>query len=231
MVTAHPDGSAASAQRVAQFLAEALGAKLTVYPLTDRLAPIAGVAGIEIPRFAERMQADLVVLPRICFAGELLADAVTRRSRLPSLSVASGCEDLRRWLIALDGSARCRLVLSMVTPMSRPSGHGDLGSGAGGQCLRWYPARAVRGRRWGARHRVAPRRTAAANSGGQSGAPPGERRERHGLDRTDLSFCRIGVRDTARLHLSPCPRCFHPSRICWRSSPHCSLSARPFAPV
>ncbi len=117
MVTAHPDGSAASAQRVAQFLAEALGAKLTVYPLTDRLAPIAGVAGIEIPRFAERMQADLVVLPRICFAGELLADAVTRRSRLPSLSVASGCEDLRRWLIALDGSARCRLVLSMVTPI------------------------------------------------------------------------------------------------------------------
>ena len=88
-----------------------------MYPLADRLAPIAGVAGIEIPRFAERVRADLVVLPRICFAGELLADAVTRRSWLPSLSVAEGCEDLGRWLIALDGSARCRMVLSTVTPL------------------------------------------------------------------------------------------------------------------
>lgn len=103
--------------RVAELLADALGARLTVYPLADRLAPIAGVAGIEIPRFAERMQADLVVLPRICFAGEWLADAVTRRSRLPSLSVGPGCEDLDRWLVALDGSPRCRMVLSMVTPI------------------------------------------------------------------------------------------------------------------
>ena len=117
MATALPDASAASALRVAELLAGALGAKLTVYPLADRLAPIAGVAGIEIPRYAEHMRADLVVLPRICFAGELLADAVTRRSRLPSLSVEPGCEDLDRWLIALDGSARCRMVLSMVTPI------------------------------------------------------------------------------------------------------------------
>jgi hypothetical protein len=113
----HPDEAAASAMRVAQAVADATGAKLTVYPLAERLAPIAGVAGIEIPRFAERVEAGLVVLPRICFAGELLADAVTRRSWIPSLSVSAGFEDLARWLIALDGSPRCRMVLSMVTPI------------------------------------------------------------------------------------------------------------------
>jgi hypothetical protein len=94
-----------------------MGARLTVYPLAERLAPVSGMAGIEIPRFAERVEADLVVLPRICFAGELLADAVTRRSWIPTLSVGSGFEDLDHWLVALDGSPRCRMVLSLVTPI------------------------------------------------------------------------------------------------------------------
>jgi len=117
VATACPDADATSALRVAQRLANVLGARLTVFPLAERVAPIAGMAGIEIPRFAERIQADLVVLPRICFAGELLADAVTRRSHVPSLSVASGCEDLGRWLVALDGSPRCQLILTMVRPI------------------------------------------------------------------------------------------------------------------
>lgn len=117
VATACPGVEATSALRVAQRLANVLGARLTVFPLAERLAPGAGMAGIEIPRFAERIQADLVVLPRICFAGELLADAVTRRSHVPSLSVASGYEDLGRWLVALDGSPRCRMILSMVTPI------------------------------------------------------------------------------------------------------------------
>jgi hypothetical protein len=90
VATASPDAEAASAFRVAQRLAISTGARLTVFPLAERVAPITGMAGIEIPRFAERIQADLVVLPRICFAGEWLADAVTRRSHVASLSVASG---------------------------------------------------------------------------------------------------------------------------------------------
>ena len=131
LATASPDGDAASALRVAQPLARATGARLTRFPLAERLAPIAGMAGIEIPRFAEQVQADLVVLPRICFAGELLADAVTRRSHVPALSVASGCEDLSRWLVALDGSARCRMILSMVTPLVEALGAvGDIAPGA-----------------------------------------------------------------------------------------------------
>ena len=122
VATAHPAAAAASALRVAERLAQATGARLTVYPLAERLAEIAGVAGIEIPRFAERIEADLVVLPRISFAGEPLADAVTRRSHVPSLSVGSGFEDLDRWLIALDGSARCRIVLSIVAPLVEATG-------------------------------------------------------------------------------------------------------------
>jgi len=117
LATASPDGDAASALRVAESLAHATGARLTRFPLAERLAPMVGMAGIEIPRYAEQVHADLVVLPRIHFAGELLADAVTRRSHVPALSVASGCEDLSQWLVAVDGSARCRMILSMVMPL------------------------------------------------------------------------------------------------------------------
>lgn len=117
VAAASPDAGAASSLRVAQHVAAATGAKLTVFALADRVAPIAGIAGIEIPRFAERVRANLVVLPRIHFAGEPLADAVTRRSHVPSLSVAPGCEDLCCWLVALDGSSRCRMILSVVSPL------------------------------------------------------------------------------------------------------------------
>jgi nucleotide-binding universal stress UspA family protein len=122
VATAHPAPDAASALRVAARLAEATGARLTVYPIAERLAPFVGMAGIEIPRFAEHVQADLVVLPRISFAGEQLADAVTRRSHVPSLSVGSGFEDLDRWLIALDGTPRCRMILLTVAPIVEAMG-------------------------------------------------------------------------------------------------------------
>jgi len=111
-----PDATAASALRVASALAGATRARLSHFSLVDHVAP-GGVAGIEIPRFAELVEADLVVLPRMLVAGGHLADAVTRRSRVPCLVVSPGQEDLTRWLIALDGSSRCIAVLSMVAPL------------------------------------------------------------------------------------------------------------------
>lgn len=112
-----PEAVAGSALRVARALADATGARLTSFSLADDVTPGGGVIGIEIPRFAESVEADLVVLPRMLVRGELLADAVTRRSRVPSLVVSPGQEDLSNWLIALDGSPRCPTVLSMVTPL------------------------------------------------------------------------------------------------------------------
>ncbi len=112
-----PDPAAGSALRVARALADATHARLSLFSLADHAGPGGGIVGIEIPRFAESVQADLVVLPRILVGGELLADAVTRRSRVPSLVVSSGQENLSSWLVALDGSPRCLTVLSMVAPL------------------------------------------------------------------------------------------------------------------
>ena len=111
-----PGATTASALRVATALAGAMHARLSQFSLVDNVGPGA-VAGIEITRFAEMVQADLIVLPRVLLAGGLLADAVTRRSRVPCLVVSQGQEDLDRWLIALDGSPRGTLVLAMVTPL------------------------------------------------------------------------------------------------------------------
>ena len=117
VVAVSPDAEASSALRVAGALAAATHARLSQFTLADHVGSGRGIAGIEIPRFAERVEADLVVLPRIFVAGEPLADAVTRRSRVPSLVVSQGQEDLGSWLVALDGSPRCTTVLSTVMPM------------------------------------------------------------------------------------------------------------------
>lgn len=122
VVAVSPEPAAGSALRVARALASAMHARLTLFSLKDKVALGTGVAGIEIPRFAERVQADLLVLPRMTLAGEQLADAVTRRSRVPCLMVSPGQEDLDRWLVALDGSPRGTLVLSMVTPLVKALG-------------------------------------------------------------------------------------------------------------
>jgi nucleotide-binding universal stress UspA family protein len=75
-----------------------------------------GIPGIEICRFAEDRRADLLVLgrkPRTRAARLLLgdtADAVARRSLVPSLYVPPGTGPIRRMLVALDGSERGMIV-------------------------------------------------------------------------------------------------------------------------
>ncbi len=206
---------------------DATGARLTLFPLAEHVAPGRGMAGIEIPRFAERVQADLVVLPRMLFAGELLADAVTRRSRVPSLVVvASGLEDLR----SLAGGARRvvpmhGMILSMVTPLVEALGrlggyrcqvreYGDVFAGvaASKQVLRPEPACPG--------DRVAPGWPPAADSRGKPGAPPGERRGLHGARPCRSDTCRQRRRRhrvatlvamSASLLLRHCRTCWPPS--------------------
>ena len=75
-----------------------------------------GIPGIEICRFAEDRRADLLILgrkPRTRAARLLLgdtADAVARRSLVPSLYVLPGTGPIRRMLVALDGSERGMIV-------------------------------------------------------------------------------------------------------------------------
>ena len=76
-----------------------------------------GVPGIEICRFTERRDADLLVLgrkQRSPLARLLLgdtADAVVRRSRVPCLFVQPDSRPIREILVALDGSERGMRVL------------------------------------------------------------------------------------------------------------------------
>lgn len=87
-----------------------------------------GVPGIEISRFAERREADLLVLgrkPRSQLARLLLgdtADSVARRSRIPCLFVPPGSEPPRRMLVALDGSERGMVVLKEASGFARAAG-------------------------------------------------------------------------------------------------------------
>jgi nucleotide-binding universal stress UspA family protein len=93
-----------------------------VLPAGDDL-PVAlgiafGVPGIEICRFAEQRDADLLVLgrkQRSPLARLLLgdtADAVVRRSRVPCLFVQPGSRPMREILVALDGTERGMRVLA-----------------------------------------------------------------------------------------------------------------------
>jgi nucleotide-binding universal stress UspA family protein len=93
-----------------------------VLPAGDDL-PVAlgiafGVPGIEICRFAEQRDADLLVLgrkQRSPLARLLLgdtADAVVRRSRVPCLFVQPGSRPIREILVALDGTERGMRVLA-----------------------------------------------------------------------------------------------------------------------
>ena len=92
------------------------------------LATAAGVPGIEICRFAERVQADLLVLGRKRHSRLLrlllgdTGDAVARRSRFPSLFVPPGRADIRRLLVALDGSERGLNVLNQACDFARQVG-------------------------------------------------------------------------------------------------------------
>jgi len=84
-----------------------------------------GVPGVEICRFGERLEADLLVLgrkPRSQMARLLMgdtADAVARRSRLPCLFVPPGTGPIRRLLVALDGTDRGITVLQAACGFAR----------------------------------------------------------------------------------------------------------------
>lgn len=84
-----------------------------------------GIPGIEICRFAEQGQVDLLVLGRKRHSQMMrlllgdTADAVARRSRLPCLFVPPGSREPRKVLVALDGSDRGINVLNQACDFAR----------------------------------------------------------------------------------------------------------------
>jgi nucleotide-binding universal stress UspA family protein len=89
------------------------------------LATACGVPGIEICRFAEQAEADLLVLGRKRHSRMMrlllgdTADAVARRCRSPCLFVPPGSGEIRKVLVALDGSDRGMNVLNQVCDFAR----------------------------------------------------------------------------------------------------------------
>ena len=87
-----------------------------------------GLPGIEICRVAEQVHADLLVVGRKRHSpmSRLLlgdtADAVARRSRIPCLFVAPGCNKADAVLAALDGSDRGMSVLIQACDFARYAG-------------------------------------------------------------------------------------------------------------
>lgn len=92
------------------------------------LATASGVPGIEICRFAEQGEADLLVLGRKHHSPMMrlllgdTADAVARRSRSPCLFVPPGSGEIRKVLVALDGSDRGMNVLNQACDFARHAG-------------------------------------------------------------------------------------------------------------
>jgi nucleotide-binding universal stress UspA family protein len=93
-----------------------------------QLGAAVGIPGIEICRFAELRAADLVILGRKRTAdmARLLlgdtADAVARRSPVPTLFVPQAVRELSRVLVALDGSRRGLMVLGEALDFARYTG-------------------------------------------------------------------------------------------------------------
>jgi len=112
-----PEAVAGSALRVARALADATGARLTSFSLADDVHPWRGRHRYRDPALRGERRGRPGGPATDARRGELWPTPVTRRSRVPSLVVSPGQEDLSSWLIALDGSPRCPTVLSMVTPL------------------------------------------------------------------------------------------------------------------
>lgn len=87
-----------------------------------------GIPGIEICRYADENEADLLVLGRKRHSVMMrlllgdTADAVARRSRLPCLFVPQGGRSITRVLVALDGSDRGMIVLHQACDFARQVG-------------------------------------------------------------------------------------------------------------
>jgi nucleotide-binding universal stress UspA family protein len=166
------DGSpeAAHAHGVASMLARRCGARLTAVgadgagDLPAGAERVPGLPGIELPRFAESVAADLLVLgrrPRHASGPPLgaVGDAVVRRSRVPSLLLPGHVPEIRRVLLALDPGPRGGVVRDFALRFCREMGAelcwvsvrripgADRGHG-GGQALGLSgdPAGAFRGR-------------------------------------------------------------------------------------
>jgi nucleotide-binding universal stress UspA family protein len=92
------------------------------------LAIACGIPGIEICRFAEQAEADLLVLGRKRHSPMMrlllgdTADAVARRSRFPCLFVPPAAAEIRKVLVALDGSDRGLNVLNQACDFARYAG-------------------------------------------------------------------------------------------------------------
>jgi nucleotide-binding universal stress UspA family protein len=92
------------------------------------LAITCGIPGIEICRFAEQVEADLLVLGRKRHSSMMrlllgdTADAVARRSRFPCLFVPPAAGEIRKVLVALDGSDRGMNVLNQACDYARYAG-------------------------------------------------------------------------------------------------------------
>ena len=105
-----------SLERVEQWVAE------TLPPGTrkPRVAARGGLPGVEIPRYAEEVNADLLVVGRCDAPGAgALADTVLRRSRKPCLVLPCNWERLAPVVVALDGSERGFQVHHAASELAR----------------------------------------------------------------------------------------------------------------
>lgn len=90
-----------------------------------QLATSLGIPGIEICRFAEQAEADMMVLGRKRHSAMMrlllgdTADAVARRSRIPCMFVPDGSDRARKVLVALDGGDRGMKVLKEACDFAR----------------------------------------------------------------------------------------------------------------
>jgi len=124
----HATPAEAVAARVLQALLDTVEVQLVQLKgprPTVELAVEFGLAGIEIPRFAEISGVDVIVVGRKhrtsiqrLLIGDT-ADAVARRSRVPCLFVQAGAHEYGRLLVALDGTERGLSVLPVAVDLAR----------------------------------------------------------------------------------------------------------------
>ncbi|HJS47491.1 MAG TPA: universal stress protein [Gemmatimonadales bacterium] len=130
-VDGSPEGEHAHA--MASALARRCGARILAVAAEGAVAPptgarrIGGVPGVELPRFAESVAADLLVLgrrPRNGIGPPLgsVGDAVVRRSRVACLLVPLRIPALRRVLVALDPGPRGPVVRDFAVRFAAAAG-------------------------------------------------------------------------------------------------------------
>lgn len=122
-----PTAAASGLERLQRWLAAELK---TDSPVPVELGIAMGVPGIEICRFAEQRNADLLILGRKhrsavarLFVGDT-ADAVIRRSRVACLFVEQGALPLSQLLVAIDGSDRGMGVYAAARSFAQDVGLG-----------------------------------------------------------------------------------------------------------